>query len=84
MIFEVGRVCIKVAGRDAGNKCVVIEVIDNNYVMIDGMTRRRKCNIVHLEPLKEIIKINTGQYDHLVDFEYYRKPQKYDFSAEVG
>lgn len=63
MIFEVGRVCIKIAGRDADQKCVVVEVLDDKFVMIDGLTRRRKCNTNHLEPLSEIIKIKKGA-DH--------------------
>jgi ribosomal protein L14E/L6E/L27E len=28
--------------------------------MIDGETRRRKCNIRHLEPLKETIKVSKN------------------------
>ena len=58
-MFEIGRLCVKIAGRDAGLKCVVVEILDNTYVMIDGQTRRRKCNVKHLEPLKEVIKVKT-------------------------
>lgn len=58
-MIEVGRICIKLAGRDAGKKCVVVEVLDDNFVMIDGETRRRKCNIIHLEPLNDVIKIKS-------------------------
>ena len=58
--FDVGRLCMKIAGRDARKKCVIVEVLDNLYVMIDGETRRRKCNINHLEPLKETIDIKKG------------------------
>lgn len=60
MIFDVGTVCVKLAGRDAGKKCVVVEVIDDTYVLIDGQTRRRKCNVYHLEPLKTQLKISKG------------------------
>jgi large subunit ribosomal protein L14e len=56
-MFSVGRICVKIAGRDAGEKCVVVEVIDNNYVLIDGMTRRRKCNKLHLEPTSQTLEI---------------------------
>ena len=59
-MIELGRLCMKIAGRDAGRRCLVIEVIDDNYVMIDGATRRRKCNIAHLEPLAEKVKISKG------------------------
>ena len=56
-MIQIGRVCVKIAGRDAGKKCVIIDILDDNYVLIDGETRRRKCNILHLEPLNEIIDI---------------------------
>ena len=59
-MMEVGRLCIKTAGRDARKQCVIVEVIDKNYVTIDGETRRRKCNIRHLEPLKDKISIKKG------------------------
>jgi len=43
-----GRICVKTAGRDAGLKCVIVDVLDDKFVLIDGETRRRKCNILHL------------------------------------
>jgi len=58
-MIEIGRVCVKTAGRDAGLKCVVID-IDKELVLIDGQTRRRKCNIAHLEPTKDVLKIKKG------------------------
>ena len=59
-MIEIGRLCVKTAGRDAGLKCIIIDIIDNNYVLIDGQTRRRKCNILHLEPLKEVIDVRKN------------------------
>ncbi len=59
-MIEIGRVCIKIAGRDSGKKCVIVDILDDNYVLIDGSTRRRKCNIIHLEPSNETIKIDKG------------------------
>ncbi len=59
-MIEVGRVCVKIAGRDAGMKCVVIDIIDDNFVLIDGETRRRKCNIMHLEPLDKTVDLRKG------------------------
>lgn len=59
-MFEVGRLCVKLAGRDAGQKCVVVETMDNNMVLIDGQTRRRKCNTLHLEPLDQVLHIKKG------------------------
>jgi len=70
-MFEVGRLCIKTAGRDAGLKCVIVDVLDNKFVLIDGQTRRRKCNIKHLEPLKETIKLKkkASLKDVVTEFE---------------
>jgi large subunit ribosomal protein L14e len=62
-MFEVGRICVKIAGRDAGQKCVIVEVIDDKNVLIDGMTRRRKCNKIHLEPLDQTVDIK-GNASH--------------------
>ncbi|MFH1306442.1 MAG: 50S ribosomal protein L14e [Candidatus Micrarchaeota archaeon] len=47
-----GRICVKLAGRDAGEKVVVTKVVDNNCVMIKSPKRKkeRKCAIKHLEP----------------------------------
>ncbi|MBI4980544.1 50S ribosomal protein L14e [Candidatus Woesearchaeota archaeon] len=59
-LFEVGRLCVKLAGRDAGRKCVVVEQLDPTYVLVDGATRRKKVNIKHLEPLAETIELNSG------------------------
>ncbi len=56
-MFTVGRLCVKIAGRDAGKKCVVTEVLDKTFVMIDGETRRRKCNILHLEPTSTLLEL---------------------------
>lgn len=41
-MLEVGRVCVKTAGRDATKLCVVVEEIDETFVLVDGNTRRKK------------------------------------------
>ena len=56
-MIEIGRLAVKIAGRDAGLKCVVVDILDDKFVLIDGETRRRKCNILHMEPLKDVLKI---------------------------
>ena len=58
-MFDIGRICIKIAGRDAGQKCVVVDT-DGDFVVIDGQTRRRKCNPKHLEATKETIDLKKG------------------------
>jgi large subunit ribosomal protein L14e len=58
--MEIGQVCVKIAGRDAGSICLVIDTIDHNFVVVDGQCRRRKCNIKHLEPLEKRIEIKRN------------------------
>lgn len=59
-MIDIGRVCVKIAGRDAGKKCVVVSLLDKKFVLVDGETRRRKCNIIHLEPLDKVIDIKEN------------------------
>ena len=59
-LFDVGRVCMKIAGRDAGKQCVVVETVDDRFVVVDGQTRRRRVNILHLEPLMQTVDVSTG------------------------
>lgn len=59
-MIEVGRLCVKIAGRDADKKCVIVEILDERFVMIDGETRRRKCNMLHLEALDDKIDVKKG------------------------
>ena len=59
-MLEVGRLCIKTAGRDAAQYCVVVEVVDEKYVLVDGNTRRKKVNKTHVEPLNKTFKIKKG------------------------
>lgn len=59
-MYEIGRLCVKIAGRDARLKCVIVELLENSYVIIDGQTRRKKCNVKHLEPLDKVLKIKKS------------------------
>ena len=50
--IEVGRGCIKLKGRHAGEKVTVTKVIDKNFVEVQyAKGKAKKCNIQHLEPL---------------------------------
>jgi len=62
-IFDVGRVCVKIAGRDAGRKCVVVERVDSHFVVVDGNVRRKKVNVKHLEPLETTVELK-GKAGH--------------------
>ena len=60
-VYDIGRVCVKTTGREAGKYCVVVEIIDKNYILIDGLNvRRRRANYKHLEPITEMIDIKKG------------------------
>ena len=59
--MDVGRVCIKLVGREAGKTCVIVEKIDKNFVVVDSPdVKRRRCNIRHLDPLEITVDIKKG------------------------
>lgn len=59
-MVKAGQVVMKIAGRDAGKIGIVVEVLDNNYVLIDGAVRRKKCNTKHLEFLGQEVNISKN------------------------
>ncbi len=60
-------VCVKLAGRDAGRKCVILKEITPGRVLIDGETRRRECNVNHLYPLQQILSVaENASHDEVV------------------
>ncbi|MCS7128688.1 MAG: 50S ribosomal protein L14e [Sulfolobales archaeon] len=66
--IEVGRICVKVSGREAGLKCVIVNIIDDNFVLVTGPksltgVKRRRVNIKHIEPLEVKINILKGASD---------------------
>jgi large subunit ribosomal protein L14e len=66
--IEVGRICVKVSGREAGRKCVIVDVVDKSFVLITGPKkvtgiRRRRVNVNHVEPLKDTVEIKRGASD---------------------
>jgi len=70
-VMQLGRLCVKLAGRDAGNHCVIVEKVDNLTVLIDGGVRRRKCNINHLLPLRKVLNVKekASHEDVVKEFE---------------
>jgi large subunit ribosomal protein L14e len=60
-VFEVGKIVVKTLGREAGFYCVVVEVIDKNFVLVDGLKiRRRRSNVAHLAATKDSLDIKKG------------------------
>jgi large subunit ribosomal protein L14e len=68
--MEVGRLAVIIAGRRAGEKVVVVDVIDRNFVLVTGAglnkVKRRRMNVKHLEPLPEKVSIERGADDEAV------------------
>ncbi|TRO49255.1 50S ribosomal protein L14e [Candidatus Bathyarchaeota archaeon] len=69
--IEVGRVCVKVAGRESGLKCVIVDVMDKSFVVVTGPikvtgVKRRRVNINHVAPTEDVIPIKRGASDEEV------------------
>jgi large subunit ribosomal protein L14e len=69
--MEVGRICVKTVGREVGKKCIIVDIVDKNFVLITGPRtvsgiKRRRANINHLEPTQEKIDVNRGATDEEV------------------
>jgi len=69
--IEVGRVCVKVAGRESGRKCVIVDVMDKSFVLVTGPkkvtgVKRRRVNINHVTPTEDTIQIKRGASDEEV------------------
>jgi large subunit ribosomal protein L14e len=69
--IEIGRICVKLSGREAGRKCVIIDLTDKSFVMITGPKsvtgiKRRRVNINHIEPLQDKIEVARGVSDEEV------------------
>ncbi len=70
--IDIGRICVKIYGREAGRKCVIVDIIDGkNFVLITGPksltgVKRRRVNIKHIVPLDKKIDISKGASDEEV------------------
>ncbi|XHH08931.1 MAG: 50S ribosomal protein L14e [Candidatus Bathyarchaeia archaeon] len=69
--IEVGRICVKQAGREQGKKCVVIDVMDKSFILVTGPKKltgikRRRVNLNHVAPLEDKIDVKRGASDEEV------------------
>jgi large subunit ribosomal protein L14e len=65
---EVGRICVKITGREAGKKCIIVDVIDKNFLLITGPKqvngiKRRRVNVSHVEPTEKKVNMSRGESD---------------------
>ena len=69
--IEIGRISVKIAGREAGKRCVIVDVVDKNFVLVTGPqkvsgVKRRRVNVNHVEPTQTKIDIKRGATDEEV------------------
>jgi len=56
--ISTGMVCIKTAGKDAGQRVVVIE-LDKGHAIIEGAKiKRKKCSLRHLFPTNKKVPVS--------------------------
>jgi large subunit ribosomal protein L14e len=81
--LEIGRVCLKIVGREAGKICTVVKKITEGksksqpFVLITGPklltdVKRIRCNIEHLEATQYTVSIKEDASDEEV-IEAYKK-----------
>lgn len=68
MMIEVGVVCLKNTGREAGRYCIVLKKINNSFVNVTGPKlltgiKKRRCNVDHLTPTEHKIEIKEDSSD---------------------
>ena len=66
--IQIGRIIVKTNGREAGKKAVIVDLINQNYVLVTGpkeltSVRRRKCNVMHLEPTDKLVSVKRDASD---------------------
>jgi large subunit ribosomal protein L14e len=75
-VLEIGRVCLKIAGREAGKYAVVVKPAgkskdEKSFVFVTGPrlltgVKRRKCNIDHLKATEYKLEIAEDAPDEQV------------------
>ena len=71
-MIEPGRIVLKIAGRESGKYAVIVEKINDNFVLITGPksvtgVKRRKCNIDHIEPTEHKLEIDSKTDDTFIE-----------------
>ncbi len=67
-VFDVGRICVKTRGREAGKMCVIVDIVDDDFLLVTGPkqltgVKRRKVNVKHVEPTQYKVNISKGASD---------------------
>jgi len=67
-LIDIGRIVVILRGRRAGKKAVVVDIVDENFVLVTGPkelngVKRRRMNVDHLMPLAIKLDIPRGAND---------------------
>jgi len=67
-LIDIGRIVVILRGRRAGKKAVVVDIVDENFVLVTGPkelngVKRRRMNVDHLMPLAIKLDIPRGASD---------------------
>ncbi len=70
-LIDIGRIVVIIQGRRAGKKAVVVDIIDENFVVVTGPktingVKRRRMNVDHIIPINMKIDIERGAEDEAV------------------
>jgi large subunit ribosomal protein L14e len=70
--IEIGALYIKKSGREKGKRCVIVDLMDKNFVLVTGPpqitgVKRRRVNLKHLTPTEEKIDIKKGATDKEIE-----------------
>ena len=70
--IEIGSLYIKTSGREKGKRCVIVDLMDKNFVLVTGPpkitgVKRRRVNLKHLSPIEEKIEVKKGATDKEIE-----------------
>lgn len=67
LVIEVGRIVVVIVGRRVGQKVVVVDIIDKNFVFVIGVgfnkVKCRRMNVKYFEFFLERVNIQCGVFD---------------------
>ena len=70
--IEIGSLYVKTTGREKGKRCIIVDLMDKNFVLVTGPpqitgVKRRRVNLKHLSPTEEKIDIKKGATDKEIE-----------------
>lgn len=70
--IEIGSLYTKTTGREKGKRCIIVDLMDKNFVLVTGPpqitgVKRRRVNLKHLSPTEEKIDVKKGATDKEIE-----------------